>query len=85
MSFQQHMLRHCPQHARLALLVTAAQRTRELKYVLLMTLLDTFIALTQVSCFQLILVEIFLEAILRYLLCAQDLSLCAMILCLLSS
>lgn len=44
------MLRHCPQHARLALLVTAAQRTRELKYVHLMTLWDTFIVLTQVSC-----------------------------------
>lgn len=44
------MLRHCPQHARLALLATAALRTRELKYVHLMILLDTFIVLTQVSC-----------------------------------
>lgn len=44
------MLRHCPQHARLALLVTAAQRTRELKYVRLMILLDTSIVLNQVSC-----------------------------------
>lgn len=44
------MLRHYPQHARLALLVTAALRTRELKYVHLMILLDTFIVLTQVSC-----------------------------------
>ena len=44
------MPRHCPQHARLALLVTAALRTKELKYVYSMILLDTFIVLTQVSC-----------------------------------
>ena len=44
------MLKHCPQRARLALLVTDAQKTRELKYVHLMTLLDTSIVQTQVSC-----------------------------------
>jgi len=44
---EQRMLKHCPQRARLALLVTDAQKTRELKYVHLMTLLDTSIVQTQ--------------------------------------
>lgn len=47
LALERRMLRHYPQHARLALLVTAALRTKELKYVHLMILLDTFIVLTQ--------------------------------------
>lgn len=43
----QHMLKHCPQHARPVQLATAAQRKREQKYVHLMTYWDTSTALTQ--------------------------------------